>query len=530
MTIDVHNVLYIALAGLAIYTIKSLFLSRNNPAPLPPGPKGRVFIGNLGDLPRPKEQEWIHWYKHKDLYGPISSITTFGQTLIILNDQRIAFDLLEKRSSKYSSRPRMIFGGEMVGWGKTLVAQQYSDRFRAYRKNIHAILGSKAAVSQFNQLQNVEVRRFLLRTLEDPDKLLQHIRTTAGAIILKISHGYTIEPRGRDPLVDLADEVLDHFSRSAVAGAWLVDTIPFLKYLPCCLPGMSFKRIAASWNKALTRLVEQPHAFVKQRMTGGVHTPSYTSALLEKGNLGPEEEDIVKWSAQSLYSGGADTTVSALQCFFLAMLVYPEVQARAQEEIDRVVGNERLPGYGDREKLPYMNAIVKEVLRWHPVGPLAFPHLATEDGIYEGYFIPKGALLIPNIWWFTHDPKHHHDPMTFKPERFLGIDGRAPEMDPHNLTFGFGRRVCPGRELADATIFLAIAQTLAVFNITKPLGDDGQVIEPSVQFTPGAISHPTEFRLSVTPRSEKAAALIRSIEEEHPFMTSDAKALFSLKF
>lgn len=81
------------------------------------------------------------------------------------------------------------------------------------------------------------------------------------------------------------------------------------------------------------------------------------------------------------------------------MLVSPEVQAKAQEEIDRVVGSDRLPSFDDREDLPYIDAIVKEVLRWHPVGPLAFPHMATEDGVYEGYFIPKGALLIPNIWY-----------------------------------------------------------------------------------------------------------------------------------
>ena len=118
--------------------------------------------------------------------------------------------------------------------------------------------------------------------------------------------------------------------------------------------------------------------------------------------------------------------------------------------------------------------------------------------------------------------------MTFNPERFLGTDDREPEMDPHNLSFGFGRRICPGRDLADATMFLMIAQSLAMFNIGKPTVN-GKIIEPVVEFTPGTLSHPVEFRAEVKPRSARAEALIRSVEEEHPFTTSDAEAILKVK-
>jgi cytochrome P450 len=87
-----------------------------------------------------------------------------------------------------------------------------------------------------------------------------------------------------------------------------------------------------------------------------------------------------------------------MSCFFLAMTIYPDVQRKAQEEIDRIVGNDRLPGFNDRENLPYIDAIVKEVLRWHPVAPMGLPHMTSEDDIYNGFLIPKGALLLPNIW------------------------------------------------------------------------------------------------------------------------------------
>ena len=83
------------------------------------------------------------------------------------------------------------------------------------------------------------------------------------------------------------------------------------------------------------------------------------------------------------------------------MTLFPEVQRKAQDEIDRVVGNDRLPGFEDRDQLPYVDAIVKEVLRWHPIGPMGLPHTSTEDDTYEGYFIPKGALLMANIWFVS---------------------------------------------------------------------------------------------------------------------------------
>ncbi|KAL1962244.1 hypothetical protein VTN77DRAFT_9900 [Rasamsonia byssochlamydoides] len=497
--------------------------------PLPPGPKPKPLVGNLADLPPPGEQGWQHWLKHKDLYGPISSVTILGQTFVILNDARLAFELMEKRSAVHSSRPRLVFGGEMVGWEHALASQPYSSRLRAYRKNIGRLLGSQAAVTRFYPLLEAEAWRFLWRVLQKPDDLLQHIRTEAGAVILKIAYGYTIEQHKRDPLVDHADEALARFSLAAVPGAWLVDIVPFLRYLPDWFPGTGFKRTARSWRRSVTNVTEKPYAFVKRQMANGRYEPSYVSQLLEQGDLDPEEEFVVKWSAMSLYTGGADTTVSSMACFFLAMTLFPEVKRKAQEEIDQVVGTDRLPGFHDRQNLPYIDAIVKEVLRWHPVAPMGLPHMTTEDDICEGYLIPKGALLLANIWAFTHDPKTYHDPMAFKPERFLSVDGHLPEPDPHSLAFGFGRRICPGRELADSAVYLSIAQSLAVFNIQKVV-ENGQEVDPVVQFTPGIISHPVPYKTSIKPRSPQHEALIRSLEQDYPWQESDSAVLESITY
>jgi hypothetical protein len=131
--------------------------------------------------------------------------------------------------------------------------------------------------------------------------------------------------------------------------------------------------------------------------------------------------------------------------------------------------------------------------------------------------------------FFTHDPEVYHEPMIFKPERFLQIDGQVPEPDPHKLSFGFGRRICPGKILADATLYLNIVQTLSAFTIRKTV-QNGEELDPEVSFLPGVISHPVPFKTSIIPRSPQHEALIRSLEEKYPWQESDAKILESVTY
>jgi len=117
--------------------------------------------------------------------------------------------------------------------------------------------------------------------------------------------------------------------------------------------------------------------------------------------------------------------------------------------------------------------------------------------------------------------------MVFKPERFLGVDGREPEMDPHGIVFGFGRRICPGRILADNTVYLSVAQSLAVFSITKAVENDKEVdVKPA--FQAGVISHPVPWKCDIFPRTPAHEELIRSVEKEQPWEPSDAHDLLSL--
>ncbi|KDR83471.1 hypothetical protein GALMADRAFT_645322 [Galerina marginata CBS 339.88] len=433
----------------------------------------------------PTEKEWLTFARWGESWGDICSVTVVGQPLIILNSARVASDMLDKKSGIYSDRPVLQMGGELVGWKNTMVLLPYGDRFRRYRRLFHSLIGTSSAVRCYYPSEELEARRFLRRVLMKPDDLSAEVRRTAGAVILRISHGYEVK-ENQDPFVELADKATEQFSLATAPGGFLVDLIPALRHVPVWFPGASFQRKAQEWSETLCEMVDGPYRFVKQQVLSGSAQISFTSTLLEQKQLSAEEEFDLKWCAASLYSGAADTTVSAMNSFFLALSLHPEAAKIAQAEIDAVVGNARLPTFTDRPLLPYTNALVMEVFRWHTVVPTAVPHRVMQDDIHEGYLIPKGALVIPNIWKFAHDPKVYSNPFKFNPERFLPAKGRTPEPDPREVCFGFGRRICPGLHLADASIWISCATTLAVFNVGKCM-ENGQVSVPVHEYTTGTI-------------------------------------------
>jgi len=256
------------------------------------------------------------------------------------------------------------------------------------------------------------------------------------------------------------------------------------------------------------KLVNLPYEMVKSDMAKGKAPESFLRSALEEAHQDPTQEELAKWAAASLYSGGADTTVSSTTSFWLAMSLHPEVQVKARSEIDQKIGTNRLPNYKDRESLPYLNALVKELLRWNPATPLGVPHRSTEDQVVAGQTIPKGSVFVANIWGMGHDEQSYQEPQKFEPERFLGADDIASPPTT-SISFGFGRRVCPGRELADASLWITCAIALATVNIGKPFDADGKEIKPEdIVYSSSVISHPPKFQCRVEPRSKVAYEML----------------------
>ncbi|QRV76457.1 cytochrome P450 family protein [Ceratobasidium sp. AG-Ba] len=318
----------------------------------------------------------------------------------------------------------------------------YGDTFKRTRKLLYEGMNPKA-VESFRPLQKKETIKFVQRLLGSPKNVIGHIRQTAGASVIKLTFGYDIKDQD-DYFLNLAQKAVDMFSIATTPGMFLVDVFPWLKYLPWA----PFKTKAQEWRQLLVDFREQPLEYTRSKIAEGNLEPCLASRWLERLDSKQTEaeqqsyEAMIKWAGVALYGGGADTTVSAISTFFISMIHYPEIQKIAQAEIDRVVGHDRLPTYDDRSVLPYIEALYKEVLRWHPVAPLAIPHCldSVKDDIYRGMLIPKGCMVVPNVGAILSNPEVYHDPEVFRPERFLSHDGQLPEPDPERFAFGFGKR------------------------------------------------------------------------------------------
>jgi len=262
---------------------------------------------------------------------------------------------------------------------------------------------------------------------------------------------------------------------------------------------------------------------VEKDLAGGGDNHSVSSKLIrevEKNKLSSKERS---WLAGTLYTGNADTTVVMMAWWMLAMVAYPETQARAQSEIDEVVGRARLPTFADYPHLPYVRAMVKELLRWKPAGPLAAPHMSTEDDWYEGMFIPKGTICIPNVWHMNRDPERYgSDAAHFDPARHLRVGGDSGDIAPGSsgeeghVSYGFGRRKCIGRHLANDTLFISIAVVLWATKIArKKDASSGEALPLDVDGFEdhGLLMRPVPFKCEIVPRFPEAPTLLAQERE-----------------
>jgi cytochrome P450 len=233
-------------------------------------------------------------------------------------------------------------------------------------------------------------------------------------------------------------------------------------------------------------------------------------AKLKPGDL--QGETVIRQSGATMFSQGSAATVSAIRTFYLLMVLYPDVQTKAQAEIDSVLGD-RLPTFSDMDALPYINAIVKEVLRWSPIVPLAFPHQLEADDMYNGYLLPVGSVIVPNTWAILQDPATYPNPTAFDPTRFLTSDGKLDTTKNIDPVFGYGRRLCPGKTYAMSMMYIAIATTLAAFDITKAVDEDGFHIKPSCEYTAGLLRYVKPFKCQIIPRSTETETMINAMTD-----------------
>ncbi|KAJ6496168.1 cytochrome P450 [Mycena sanguinolenta] len=474
---------------------------------LPPGPKPLPFVGNLKDFVL--KELWISATQWSKDFGDVCYLRVLGQGIVILSSAEAATTLLDRRGANYSGRPYLVMCNELIGGNNLLPFQDYNDLFKRQRKLMQHTLGPRS-VPGYQPTMLEETVIFLRDLVKTPNRYMDHTRKYAGGLMLGVLYGYKITSND-DPFLRLAGECIEFFANEVTSGSgvWPVDIFPFLKYIPSWAPGSGFQRKAAYWNKTLRRLVDEPYQYTKALVDRGVNGASFCgNALREEA-----EETEIKWTATAMYIGSADTTISTVAHFLLAMMDHPSILNKLQQEVDSVVGHDRLPNFGDRSRLPYLEAVLSETWRWGVPVPINLPHCATEDDIFRGMIIPKGSLVLANIWAILRDETKFPDAWKFQPERFLNEKNPLvlAKMDPRHYVFGFGRRRCPGADLVESSIWLLLVTMVSALNISKPLDQAGNVVEPEIEYAGNAkFRIPCPFICDIRFRSSHAASLVES--------------------
>ncbi|KAI9567596.1 cytochrome P450 [Boletus coccyginus] len=494
----------LALGSVVVIYIARRTIRTRPPYPLPPGPPGLPWIGNVIGVNA--STPWTTYAEWARTYGDIVYSRLLGKDIIILNSEKIAKDLLENRSKFYSDRPYFITA-ELCGLDFETPVLPCGDRWRLHRRFFHQTFRPNA-VQRFLPSQHRRACHLLRQLLDSPEKLGDHVFEYTAAVIMNCTYDYDPASR-KDELVDIVENVLRMtvpIMRPEIN--LVVGTFPWLLYLPSWFPGMSFKKDMALAREFSKVYLDRPFEYAVQKAPRGGDAPSMVHDALremEEKGISPEQSwmDTLKEVSGSAFLAGADTSNATLMAFFLMMVVNQGAQEKAQAEIDAVVGKGRLPTMDDRPLLPYLDAIFRETVRYGPVAPLGecfLPRATMDDNTYGGFLIPKGAVVITNLWAIAHDESRYPNPHAFIPERFLNDDGSLKPDDIEHIVFGFGRRICAGRHFADASMWSVIAKVLAVFKILRALDENGVEIPVEPRFAPGISLHPLPFGYRIVPR------------------------------
>ncbi|KAF8273319.1 cytochrome P450 [Lactarius quietus] len=494
-----------SLGGFILWLIARLAQRAFRNSKLPPGPRGLPLIGDVRHM---SDSKWLASPQRKDDYGEMMYISALGEGFLVLNSLRVAIDLLDKRSNIYSSRPRYVSANEYLTEGLTMVLSPYCDIVRRFRR-VAAEGFSKSAVQNFHPTQNREAIILTLSLMKNPVQK-KFFQRHAASIMFSVNYHFPPLESEDDPLIVGVANFLQRLQHEMRPGARLVEYFHWLTYVPSRFA--KWKRDAQYWFIQDTLMFQRLLDNVAEDLANGIDRPCFGATVIRAQSKYHLTEREQAWLAGDMVTAGVDTKSSTLLWWLLAMLVYPEVQARAHAEIDEVVGRARPPTFADVPSLPYIRAMVKETLRWSPIFPFGVPHASTADDWYEGMFIPKGTICLQNMRVLNSDPKvYGSNAAEFDPARYLDEKGQVKTVlesrEDGHVTFGFGRRVCPGRHITEGTLVIDFAMLLWAMRFECPEGSQGE-LDASNYDLAGVTACPMPFECKAVPRYMEAEALL----------------------
>uniref|UniRef100_A0A1B6KG18 Cytochrome P450 n=1 Tax=Graphocephala atropunctata TaxID=36148 RepID=A0A1B6KG18_9HEMI len=459
------------------------------PSNYPPGPAPLPIIGNALDIPQghlhPKVEEW------SQQYGPIFSLNFFNDLIVVVTGIDNVLEALRKeefqsRQDNFASRAR--------SFGKTSLGIFFSSgkQWSSSRKFTVKQLRAFGKSEKENVIAD-EISRLMDTIIEQPNVQANGIFGPTGLnVIWRLMASKRFDYNDEKSRI-IASDLSFAFRQGSASGVSIVNFIPLFRFFT---PSFNvFIKIMKDIQNLIKETVKEHREVLDPNNPRDLIDNYLIEMDRNKGN--PDslfiDEDLLMIGTD-LFAAGSETTSGSIEFVLLYMILYPEMQEKMQEEIDRVLRG-RKPVFEDRTNLHYTMAVLNEVERLNSVVPTNIPHLCTKDTTFGGYFIPKGALISMNFRCFGYDTKYWKDPEEFNPQRFLNADGQytRPSIMP---TFGLGQRTCVGEMMARNTIFLFITTFFEKFSISLPPGEP----EPSTEPLPGFTTAPRPFKINVKSR------------------------------
>ncbi|KAM9836855.1 cytochrome P450 17A2 [Aulostomus maculatus] len=438
-------------------------------------------------------------------YGPLFALRLGPHPTIVVNSHQHAREVLLQRGRDFAGRPSMVTTDLLTRGGKDIAFSNYSPLWKSHRRLVHnsfTLFGEGSA-----RLQDIvlsEVDSLCAELLSnggrgfDPSPAVTRAVTNVVCTLV-----FSTTYRHGDPELQEVMRYNDGIVRTITRGG-LVDVYPWMKIFPN-KSLRELKECIAIRDRLLTRKLQEHKALLSD---GDPH--DLLDALLKgqtasgRGQTSTEDggitDDHVLMTAAEAFGAGVETTSTTLLWILAYLLHHPEVQERAQKEIDQKVGGGRQVCVSDRSRLPYLDSVINEGMRIRPVSPVLIPHTAMTDSSIGGHAVGRGTRVLVNMWSIHHDPKHWDSPDLFNPDRFL--DNQGQRVTPACFQpFGAGPRVCVGESLARLELFLFLASLLQRMSFRMPDGGP----PPNLQGRLGVVLQPLPYKVVVVPRAEGGA-------------------------
>lgn len=456
-----------------IFIILSYYLYQKLRFKLPPGPRPLPVVGNLYDIKPVRFRCFADW---SQAYGPIISVW-FGSTLnVVVSNAELAKEVLKENDQQLADRHRSRSAAKFSREGQDLIWADYGPHYVKVRKVCTLELFSPKRLEALRPIREDEVTAMVESIYKDctlPESSGQSllVKKYLGAVafnnITRLAFGKRFV-NSEGVMDEQGKEFREIVANGLKLGASLAmaEHIPWLRWL-FPLDEAAFAKHGARRDR-LTRAIMEEHSLAREKSGGAKQ--HFVDALLTLKDKYDLSEDTIIGLLWDMITAGMDTTAISVEWAMAELIKNPRVQQKAQEELDRVVGYERVLTETDFSNVPYLQCVAKEALRLHPPTPLMLPHRSNANVKIGGYDIPKGSIVHVNVWAVARDPAAWKNPLEFWPERFMEEDVDMKGHDFRLLPFGAGRRVCPGAQLGINLVTSMLGHLLHHFNWAPPHG------------------------------------------------------------